>query len=101
MTTGSPPSIIATQLLVVPRSIPITLAIFQNLWEIHNHVSAGFNVIVILTVPTTVAFPRALGDCDPRRAEQAIADLITAMKFIHNGVWWMLTALNLIDRLMA
>ena len=30
ITTGSPPSIIATQLLVVPKSIPITFAIFQE-----------------------------------------------------------------------
>ena len=28
MTTGSPPSITATQLKVVPRSIPITLGIY-------------------------------------------------------------------------
>jgi hypothetical protein len=30
ITTGSPPSMIATQLLVVPKSIPITLAMFQE-----------------------------------------------------------------------
>jgi hypothetical protein len=31
ITTGSPPSITATQLLVVPRSIPITFAINPDL----------------------------------------------------------------------
>jgi hypothetical protein len=31
MTTGSPPSITATQLLVVPKSIPITFAITRDL----------------------------------------------------------------------
>ena len=30
MTTGSPPSMTATQLLVVPRSIPITLPIMKT-----------------------------------------------------------------------
>jgi hypothetical protein len=36
MTLGLPPSMMATQLLVVPRSMPMIFAMIEFLWDLSN-----------------------------------------------------------------
>src|SRR5271170_1196181 len=73
ITTGSPPSMIATQLFVVPRSIPITLAMLfleTSLNIIHNHVLGFFNSAVGVTgLAFAGAVSFAFGNGNSRRPQ--------------------------------
>src|SRR5208282_1617761 len=69
ITTGSPPSMIATQLFVVPRSIPITFAILLKVplyrtRDRNNHSSVVFNVggIAFASVSLSGIGPISLGN---------------------------------------
>ena len=100
----------ATQLLVVPRSIPITFAIVLRSLLI-------FQIIIILMFSTISLFSpppphlrrsfaaersrrRRLGHRHSRRAQHALADLVTAMELADDRVGRMLAALDVVDSLV-
>src|SRR5689334_5981154 len=100
----------ATQLLVVPRSMPITLAIaclflsksavrrrigLMYFYAKDNQYSVVFNVAAARRAAGGGRQPR---DRDPGRAQQPVPDVIAAHEFIDHRVGLMPGAFHLIDR---
>src|SRR5882672_11345483 len=76
ITLGLPPSMIATQELVVPRSMPMILAMFGS--SIRIQVAVGYGVSLTVF--------KALGDADQRRAEDPVVQAIALENHLDHGV---------------
>src|SRR4026207_2504912 len=76
ITLGLPPSMIATQELVVPRSIPMILAMFSS--SIRVQVAVGYGV--------SLAVFKAFGDGDERRAQGPVVQAVPLEHHLHHGV---------------
>src|SRR5208282_3614595 len=103
ITTGSPPSMNATQLFVVPKSIPITFAIFlKTLSSRDNHASVTFNIgdIAFASASLSRIGPGLLRNRHAGRTQGPVTDQIAAMEFIDDGVRRMHLRRHVIDRFM-
>src|SRR5579885_1597824 len=113
ITTGSPPSRMATQLLVVPRSMPITLAIvclflsqtgvktpvrFVCFAQKHNQYLVIFNLTIAR--PRLARRRRQARDRYPCRPQQPVADVIAAHELVNHRIGLMLGGFDAIYRLM-
>src|SRR5262245_42384924 len=88
ITTGSPPSIMATQEFVVPRSIPITLAI-ENSPYCPGELTTG------LVLGKVFRARRRPGDRDESRAKEALVEAVARLVLLDDGIRGVLGALDL------
>src|SRR5271155_767134 len=89
MTFGLPPSMIATQELVVPRSMPIILPICENPLKIRK-VTDTWGDLRHFSIAVA---GRRLADNDPGRAQQPAVQGIAFLNHRQHGVRRMLPAL--------